>query len=49
LEKENKRLREVYYKERDERLVIEGKLKKTAIHEELKENAQAINANTFFE
>lgn len=49
LEEENKRLRQQFQKERDERLVIEGKLKKTAIHTELRENAQAILANTFFE
>ena len=49
LEAENRRLREVYGKERDERLVIEGKLKKTAIHHELKEASEAINTNTFFE
>jgi len=49
LETENRRLREVFTKERDERLVIEGKLKKTAIHHELKEASEAINTNTFFE
>lgn len=49
LEAENRRIREVYTKERDERLVIEGKLKKTAIHYELKEASEAITSNTFFE
>ena len=33
----------------DTRLVVEGKLKKTAIHSELKENFKAICKNTFFE
>jgi hypothetical protein len=32
LQEENKRLRDLYKKERDEREIIEGKLKKTAIH-----------------
>jgi len=49
LEAENLRLRDLYEKERNERLVIEGKLKKTAIHNELKDNAKEIIANTFFE
>lgn len=49
LEAENRRIREVCTKERDERLIIEGKLKKTAIHYELKEAAEAITNNTFFE
>jgi hypothetical protein len=42
-------LRERFNKERSTREVIEVKLKKNAIHDELKENALAINANTFFE
>ncbi len=37
LEAENRRLRDLYQKEHDDRLVIEGKLKKTAIHSELLE------------
>lgn len=49
LEAENRRLHAMYAKERDERLVIEGKLKKTAIHHELKESSEAITNNTFFE
>ena len=49
MEAENKRLREAYEKERDQRLIIEGKLKKTAIHNELKENASSIASSTFFE
>ena len=49
LEGENLRLRQLYDKERNERLVIEGKLKKTAIHSELRENALAITQSTFFE
>jgi hypothetical protein len=49
LEAENRRLHAMYNKERDERLVIEGKLKKTAIHHELREASDAITNNTFFE
>jgi hypothetical protein len=36
LEADNRRLREVYEKERNERMIIEGKLKKSAIHAELR-------------
>jgi hypothetical protein len=46
---ENARLRVDYHKERDSRLIIEGKLKKTAIHSELKEATEDINNNIFFE
>lgn len=49
IEAENKQLREAFETERNQRLIIEGKLKKTAIHNELKENAQAITQSTFFE
>lgn len=49
MEAENARLREEYTKERDSRLVIEGKLKKTAIHAELKEATEDISNNIFFE
>ena len=49
MEAENKRLRSQYEKERDYRIVVEGKLKKTAIHNELKENSEAITKSTFFE
>ncbi len=49
MEIENRRLKDVYQKERNERLVIEGKLKKTAIHSELKEASESITSNTFFE
>ena len=49
LQAENAQLRQQHEKERNQRLVIEGKLKKTAIHNELKENAQAITNSTFFE
>ena len=49
LEAENARLRGEFFKERDSRLVIEGKLKKTAIHSELKEAREDITKNTFFE
>ena len=49
MEAENKRLREQLNKERASREVIEVKLKKNAIHQELKENATQINSNTFFE
>lgn len=49
MEAENRQLRALFEKEREQRLVIEGKLKKTAIHNELKENTQAITSNTFFE
>lgn len=38
LEIENKRLREAFKKESGERQVIEVKLKKNAIHTELKDN-----------
>ncbi|CDW84841.1 UNKNOWN [Stylonychia lemnae] len=49
LELENKRLRDQVKKETSERQVIEVKLKKNAIHTELKDNASSINGNTFFE
>lgn len=49
MEAENKRLRDLYEKERDQRLIVEGKLKKTAIHNELKQNSDAITNATFFE
>jgi predicted nuclease with TOPRIM domain len=49
IEAENRRLREQYQKERNERMVIEGKLKKTAIHAELREASEDINKNVFFE
>ena len=43
LEAENRRLREIYEKERNERMIIEGKLKKSAIHAELRQAAEDIN------
>lgn len=43
LEADNRRLREVYEKERNERMIIEGKLKKSAIHAELREAFEDIN------
>ena len=43
LEKENKQLRSKYVKEKEERDVIESKLKKNAILKELKDNSDAIN------
>ena len=49
MQAENAQLRKLYENERNQRLVVEGKLKKTAIHSELKENAQAITESTFFE
>jgi len=49
LEAENRRLRDLYQKERNERLVIEGKLKKTAIHKELVEASEDLSSNAFFE
>lgn len=49
LEAENARLREEFLNERNSRLVIEGKLKKTAIHSELKEATEDITNNIFFE
>jgi hypothetical protein len=49
LESDNARLRQQFEKERAERIVIEGKLMKTAIHNELKDNFTAITQSTFFE
>ena len=49
LEAENKRLRELLDKERSDKQVIEVKLKKNAIHHELKDNQSLITNNTFFE
>lgn len=49
MEAENRRLREIYQTERNERMIIEGKLKKSAIHAELREASEDINQNIFFE
>ena len=49
LEAENKRLREALHRETADRQVIEVKLKKNAIHTELRDNAMSITGNTFFE
>lgn len=49
LEADNRRLREVYEKERNERMIIEGKLKKSAIHAELRGAFEDISKNVFFE
>lgn len=49
LEAENKRLRELLDRERSDKQVIEVKLKKNAIHHELKDNQALITNNTFFE
>ncbi len=43
MEAENRRLREIYQTERNERMIIEGKLKKSAIHAELREASEDIN------
>eukprot|EP00347_Sterkiella_histriomuscorum_P003182 403365276 len=49
LELENKRLREQLQSEQKTRQITEVKLLKNAIHNELHDMADAINANTFFE
>jgi hypothetical protein len=49
LEENYKRLKAMFKKEISDRIVIEVKLNKNAIHRELLENARAINENVFFE
>ena len=49
MEIDNKYLKEKATKEQKTREIIEVKLKKNAIHQELKDNALSINGNTFFE
>jgi len=49
LEKDNDRLREKYHKEKESRQVIEVKLQRKAINQEIEDNFQAINDNVFFE
>jgi len=49
LQSENKSLREALVKEKSSKDIIEIKLKKNAIHKELKENAESITDNRFFE
>lgn len=42
-------MRDELRKEQSNRQVVEVKLKKNALHEELKDMSSAINENTFFE
>ena len=49
LELENKRLKEQLKQEVDQKIILESKLKRNAILQELKDNSSHIQANTFFE